>query len=194
MTIWGLNETWKGSNFFTRWFNAIMWIPWAHLTTYHDCLLFLWSKVWNSDFVFVLRWHMKLGGTGWANHMPCPPCSVENVPWPNNPPNYRDQAQSLLTPPWQASAFRIVKTSQSHLLQEPGVTLSSFSHWGCPHERCLFILFPSKMLWEAEVSSPILDAVCPTIPIFLGRKSFSHHWDEEEAITAQHSSLQAILY
>lgn len=83
------------------------------------------------------------------------------------PPNYRDKVQSLLTPPWQASAFRIVKMSQSHLLQEPGVTLSSFSHWGCPHKHCLFILFPSKMLWEAGgLLSSLRCRGGPTIPIF----------------------------
>lgn len=184
MTVWGLKETWKGSNFLIRWFSVIMWIPWAHLTTYHDCLLYLWSKVWHSDFVFVLRWHMKLGGTGWSNHMPCPPAL-----WKMSP----DQTTLLITVtrhraylclPGRLQPLELLKQA-SHTFYGNQGHLILFLPLRLP-ATCAACSFCSRVKCSGRLRSLFSNLRCcvfdcPHIP---REETFSHRWGEEEAITA----------
>ena len=127
---------------------------------------------------------MKLGGTGWSNRMPCPPAL-----WKKSP----DQTTLLITVtrhraclclPGRLQPLELLKRASQHLLQEPGVTLNLSPTEAAPHKLCLFILFPSEMLWRLRSLLSNLRCHVSDRPRIPREEHFSHCWGEEEAIMA----------
>lgn len=134
--------------------------------------------------MFVLRWHMKLGGTGWSNHMPCPPAL-----WKKSP----DQTTLLITVtrhraclclPGRLQPLELLKRASHIFYRNQGSPYPLSPAEAAPHKRCLFILFPSEMLWRLRsLLSNLRCRVSDRLRI-PREEPFSHRWGEEEAIMA----------